>query len=381
MAASNGNDGNTGTQSAPFKTLERGLGVLMPGETLYVRGGTYQGFYSTLKIPSGNSWSQPVTVKAYNKEKVVLTAPPVKSPLHFNDGSRYIIVDGFIMDAKGGDSGIGTGHDSHHIRILNGEVMNAPNSGVISHSGSSAFEFINLRIHDNGNNGSALPGHGVYLSTSSNLIKDCLVYNNAGFGISLYSGGGHNPSYNRILNNKVYSNAQSGKGVGISIYHGTGNSAINNIVWGHNKTGIDIQSGATQAFVYNNTIYNEAYGIYVGDYTSGSKVFNNLISSSSFYGLVIKPNSTNAEIKNNLVYGSGSGRDILNQATATILSKNLEGTTYNPRFQNLGGFDFHLQSGSPAIDAGLGLSEVGEDFDHISRPRGSSHDIGAYEKP
>ena len=50
----------------------------------------------------------------------------------------------------------------------------------------------------------------------------------------------------------------------------------------------------------------------------------------------------------------------------------------NPLFVNPGS-DFHLQSTSPAIDAGLTLSEVTEDYEHNSRPQGSGYDIGAYE--
>ena len=131
---------------------------------------------------------------------------------------------------------------------------------------------------------------------------------------------------------------------------------------------------------YNNTIFKEAYGIY-SDHNSGAWIFNNIISSSFSFGLVIKSESAKTQVKNNLVFGSGSGRDILNQATGTTLSNNLEGSTYNPQFQNPGSLDFHIKSGSPAINAGLKLSsEVPRDFDNISRPKGSSHDIGAYEK-
>ena len=70
----------------------------------------------------------------------------------------------------------------------------------------------------------------------------------------------------------------------------------------------------------------------------------------------------------------------MDKATTTTLSKNLEGNIYNPQFQNPDNLDFHLQSGSPAIDAGLGISEVSKDFEYNSRPKGSSHDIGAYER-
>ncbi|GJL59414.1 MAG: hypothetical protein NPIRA03_22710 [Nitrospirales bacterium] len=372
VAASNGNDGNSGTQQSPFKTLERGVDVLQPGDTLYVRGGTYKGFYFSINIPSGNSWSQPVIIKAYQQEKVVLTSPANKTALQFVNGAHHIIVDGFTIDARGGAAGIGTGN-AHHIRIMNGEVMNASKTGVIAHDASNAFEFINLRIHDNG---SSDYDHGLYITTSNHLVKDCEIYRNTGWGVHIYGSG--SPSNNRIMNNKVYNNARSGRGAGIGVYRGTGNSIVNNIVWGQNKTGIDINSGASNTMVYNNTIHKEAYGIYTSG-SSGTKIINNIVNASSFYGVVIKSTSSSTQLKNNLVYGSGSGRDILNQASSTTLSKNLEGNNFDPKFQNVGSFDFRLRSGSPAIDAGINLSEVKEDFAYTSRPRGSGHDIGAFE--
>ncbi|GEM_PF-5642835 len=41
--------------------------------------------------------------------------------------------------------------------------------------------------------------------------------------------------------------------------------------------------------------------------------------------------------------------------------------------------DFHLQSSSPAIDAGINVPLVSRDYDGISRPQGLAYDIGAYE--
>jgi len=51
----------------------------------------------------------------------------------------------------------------------------------------------------------------------------------------------------------------------------------------------------------------------------------------------------------------------------------------NPQFVNFANHDFHLQPGSPLIDAGIFLSIVPDDFDGDSRPFGSTHDIGAFE--
>lgn len=52
--ATTGSDSNAGTQAAPFRTLNRGVSVLTPGDTLRVGAGTYD---ETLidNIPSGTS--------------------------------------------------------------------------------------------------------------------------------------------------------------------------------------------------------------------------------------------------------------------------------------------------------------------------------------
>ena|SRR6266850_769783 len=63
-------------------------------------------------------------------------------------------------------------------------------------------------------------------------------------------------------------------------------------------------------------------------------------------------------------------------APGGTLTNNL---TSNPNFVNAANADFHLQSSSPARDAGATLPEVPCDHDGNSRPAGSAYDIGAYE--
>jgi len=51
----------------------------------------------------------------------------------------------------------------------------------------------------------------------------------------------------------------------------------------------------------------------------------------------------------------------------------------DPKFVNFAGRDFHLQSSSPLIDAGVTLPEVSDDLDGTPRPQGRNYDIGVYE--
>src|SRR6266699_878074 len=72
--APTGNDANPGGQSQPFRTIKKGVSILQPGDTLYIRQGTYaEAIRTSTGIPSGTSWSNAVTIAGYPNEKVTLT--------------------------------------------------------------------------------------------------------------------------------------------------------------------------------------------------------------------------------------------------------------------------------------------------------------------
>src|SRR5438132_11358755 len=92
--------------------------------------------------------------------------------------------------------------------------------------------------------------------------------------------------------------------------------------------------------------------------------------------------STNGIVKNNISFSNGVNTDF--SGTGTVASNNL---TTNPQFSNPAAGDFHLQSGSPAINQGAALSgpisctdgSTCVDFAGTIRPQGPAWDIGAYE--
>ena len=84
--------------------------------------------------------------------------------------------------------------------------------------------------------------------------------------------------------------------------------------------------------------------------------------------------STNSTVKNNIIFSNVTNTDF--SGTGTVASNNL---TTDPSFVNAATGDFHLQSGSTAINQGATLSEVPDDFNGTRRPQGSAYDIGALE--
>jgi parallel beta-helix repeat protein len=277
--APDGSDWNPGTEDQPFQTLGRGVRDLSPGDTLYVKNGTYTGGYELSNIPSGASWDNPVTMAAYPGHSPVIGAPgqAVVLPLV---KSRYVVIDGFFIDGTNTGVGIeitwGAGI-ADHIRIQNSDIAYAQ-FGIFVTEGSDGNEFIRLQVHDNGFTDF---NHGIYIRSSNNLVEDCSIYDNMGWGVHLYSGWQRGVDNNVIRNNAIYDNGRAGtRGDGILLSSGSGNQAYNNVVWG-NVGGIRIDYNASNTYVYDNTVYeNTGYGIYIGTQSYNALVESNSISNN-----------------------------------------------------------------------------------------------------
>jgi parallel beta-helix repeat protein len=372
--ATNGSDSNPGTISQPFGSIRKSVSVLQAGDTVYIRGGTYNQNLNSNRdvIPNGTSWSNAVTIAAYPGETVTITGPTGDQVINIasttlNPTQRYIVFDGLIIDGvnvRGGNPAIGIGSDGihappDHIRFINIEVKNVnstngqPGGAAPGILATGTFhEFVNCNVHNNGltTDPGGWAGYGFYVNGSDHLIENCQIHDNGGYGIQAYKWGGGADRItirnNQIYNNGLYSTATTG---GLIVASGSGHKVYNNIVQG-NYDGIEVN--CSNCLVYNNTVYgNRSLGIAIGAAGVNSLIKNNISYSNALSN----------------VDDSGSGN---------VLSNNL---TTNPRFVNPSGSDFRLQSGSPAIDSGATLVEVTTDILGMPRPQRTAYDIGAYE--
>jgi hypothetical protein len=276
--APNGSDANPGTEARPFRTIGNGAQSLGPGDTLYIREGTYLESYIRT-IPGGTSWNVPVTVAAYPGERVTIQG----SLLFAGANIAYIIIDSLILDGADLPRGVWwpvveisyspTPSDAaHHIRLQNSEIRNGPGSGVVTICGSESNEFINLEVHDNG---TTEFDHGVYIASANNLIEGSDVYHNAGWGIHVYNGGACVDN-NVVRSNQIHDNAAAGgRGSGIILSSGRANVADSNTIWG-NHGGIHVDYGSIAAQVTNNVIYgNWDFGILIGEGSTDAVVLDN----------------------------------------------------------------------------------------------------------
>jgi hypothetical protein len=357
FVATGGSDDNPGDEAQPFRTVTRGAAALAPGDTLYVKAGTYpESFHDA--IPGGASWSAPVTLAAYPGDTVVLQPQGVGSVFYFSaPSSQFITISGFTIDGRFivhdavriGSLRRPPSATAHDIRFQDSEIRNAPVNGVLVADRAINNRFTNLRVH---HNGTTNLDHGFYISTSGNVVEHSEIFANSGEGVQIYSQ--HlkaSVDENVVRYNRLHDNGVAGTGCGMILSSGRDNLAYDNVVW-NNRCGIRADYGAVDPKIYNNTVVeNAGTGILAGKRSQG------------------------ALIVNNISYLNAGGAITL-QGRGGVANHNL---INDPWFVDPGALDFHLAAGSPAIDAGAPLAEVPDDADGVLRPQGPGYDIGAYE--
>jgi hypothetical protein len=165
---------------------------------------------------------------------------------------------------------------------------------------------------------------------------------------------------NTITNGKGYCFWDSGGG---GTYYN--NVAVNGLLGGFSLQDIAGTYASTGFTVSNNTIVNCAgLGIIMySENPSTSRFVNNIIISGLIGYFYIKFNS------------------ILSQSKV-VVSNNLNVTSVSAaKFVNPAAYDYHLLSGSPAIDGGIDMRAAGITYDRDNnvRPKGVAFDLGAFE--
>ncbi len=401
VVALDGDDASPGSAEAPFRTINHGLSVLQPGDTLVVRAGLYREELRDT-IPSGDSWERPVTLRAMPGEEVIIMPDAgARRVIEFAGDSHHIIVDGFILDGTNTTYEVIklAGNEDpdepspHHIRIMNNEIRNAGaaqssngeyryfSAGILATGNSNYIEYLHNTVHSNGVTDF---DHGIYHTSSYSLIEGNVIYNNKGSGIKI--GWGQDAVDNIVRGNLIYDNntaegadGQKGQGRGIGIYAGSGTLVYNNVIRGAHHSAIDATYGGNNAQIFNNTIYaTDGWGIVVGlgsseaETASNTVVRNNIVYQMGERPAIADLRGINTIIERNLTYGANPHIDKDADSNAQIRD-NLRDV--DPLTDDR----LSLRPGSPAIDAGLVLDEVATDFNGNSRPQGGQHDIGAYE--
>ena len=128
-----GNDSNPGTETLPWKTIQKAANTLVAGDTVLVRGGVYDvpNNGNPIILKNSGTASQYITYKAHPGETVTIQGnyPQSGSSVWYGilgRGKSYIVIDGFTI--KGFHAAVNCEAPGHHFIVRN--VTAAYNSEV-----------------------------------------------------------------------------------------------------------------------------------------------------------------------------------------------------------------------------------------------------------
>jgi len=403
--ATNGNDSNLGTESFPWKTIQKAANTTVAGDTVIVKAGTYNERISESTSGSSGSSIQYIVNGTVNVQG-------------FNISGNYVKVKGFNCNPTGNkwsSNSTGIYISGDYCIIEDNYISDAPYYAILLESTAD-----NCTIRNNQCKRCAFAGmfiQGYNHLVESNEIEDtrCQVkgieYDDAD-GIRVFGSNHtfrgnyiHNISYSNNPGYKPHIDAfQTWQGDDVTVAENClfERNWIELMVslsgWEHG-TGWMLEGGAKNITIKNNVV-KACRGVQAGN-GSGFKILNNTFIGDLSFPVNHNPagiwvdSISNSTIKNNTIceqpwmaiYSSGcSNLDIDYNSTynsngsipgGTIQSHDL--WARDPKFVSLTRGDYHLQSDSSCIDAGATLSEVANDYDGNSRPQGPLYDIGAYE--
>lgn len=343
--ATDGNDSNNGTIDSPYATVYKAISKANAGQTIYVRGGTYNQNIVITKSGTENNY---ITIRNYPNEK-----PVFDHTNYATDGGaiiefskvNYIHIQGIKLCNKNLKSNSGYGilmRQGNHIIIKDVEIsnINVPdptsskvganaiilygnnasvpisnvlidgcyvhdcqtgwNEAVTVNGNSEYVNVINNKIENIGNIGLDFAGHfnackdssldqARYCVAVGNIVSKCVSPNATSYG--LYNDGGRDNTFDR---NIVY---ECSGGIEIGSEEGAKYSdyPVKNIVVKNN-------------LVYNNTQAGLSVGGYDNDATGivyNTKIYNNTLvnNGNSDGGKELGINKTSGtDIRNNIFY-------------------------------------------------------------------------------
>ena len=293
------------------------------------------------------------------------------------------------IEYKGGGNAISS-NTLHHIPFQSSMPDTYP-FPVLASGADDASAVSNNVIHDNGAFGTIDSIHGIYVDggQTNQLIYGNTVYNiPRGHGIKFIGASGS--IYRNLVHDCYYGgiavNSNGAVNVTVSIY--------SNILYGNHFGFVEYGKGAGEINVslYNNTLYlnnsitrdaspNE---INLDDDVTSLVIKNNIVYATANRFAYSMPTQSGAVINHNALY-QASGNLIYYNASARTWATwqgygfDTAGLNADPLLVSPSTGDFHLQAGSPAINAGVDVG-LTSDYAGATVPQGSAPDIGAYER-
>ena len=427
--ATNGNDNNSGTVSSPFLTIIHAIDMAQPGDIIELRGGTYTAS-TEIRIPKSN-----LTIRSYPNEWAVVTTPmndeEIASTFWYNEPDvsggvlEYLEITGGyyygVMLETNWEWGVPDNqrHGASNITIRNCKIHHTGRDCIKIKPGCANIHIISCEIYNSGSGPGAVidfNAEGIdNVNGSGMIVKNCYFHNTATSGV--YAKGG--ASNCLIEENLLVDLGDHGILLGFytdsdyfdananpNYYECLNSVARNNIVINTGGSGIGFFA-AKDCKAYNNTVITPSTLYHAPLYFSKGEIW---ISSTE----TATPPCVNVTVENNIFIDSGpsdSGEEFTvrvregsltgnNSVNHNIYRSTMGAAVFDDNvtwpymtfteWQNTMGLDaqsmegnpmlnaqYHLQAGSPAINAGAAVSGLTRDYD--GNTRSGALDIGADE--
>ena len=411
-----GNDKNPGSAARPWKTIQHAADRMAPGDTVVVGAGSY------------NERVQ-VTISGLAGAPIHYRANGVVWMQGFSVSASYITIQGFHITDTPDDwrDGVGIWVQGTHCLIEDNEIYFATRDGIVLFAEpfdspkTSDCVVRNNRLHRDTMSGIEVRGQ-------NNLIEGNEIWGTIQYhpkwrnppawadadGMRFFGSGHvirgnyiHDISYNDPENISPHIDCFQTWGPAHDIVFERNvcrNMEIKTIYQNGQGFMIEQSSAPVQNIIVRNNILETFRGLEVFDCPSLIIVNNTFVGDLAYVehwpvGIDIM-RSPNLVVANNIFYNVGGGvAPYLSADDATLrtaqVGHNLvymsdgrrpAGTPnpgdrwrVDPELASPSTGDYRLCPGSPAIDAGIPLATVKDDFDGRSRPQGAGYDIGAYE--
>ena len=410
-------DGNgNGTASSPFGAIQNGIDASQPGDLVTVAAGTYNESLDTVRNGSSGS---PITVRAElgGGEVVVTSSGRVLSVDH-----AYHVFRGLVLDGQYGDSDtVSIASSGDHLTLEDCEVrrsgrdcvdMDAPEGVLIEssliHHCLNWDTDLDVRDDAHGVTGGPVPdltvrnteihtfsGDAIQFDSSrSSPGWDDIVVEGCTFWLEPLPSGvngfpaGIEPGENAI-DTKTYSGNVSNLTIRDTVAYGFRgghtnvgimsafnlkeniDALLDGITTYDNEVAFRLRGPDASVTILNAVVYDVDKAVRYEDDIVDPELYN------ATFGRLVTDSFQEAS-------SSGTTFDVRN---LLLLGSSLPSEASDPSNMFVGGSafvasgsdDYHLATGSPAIDQGTTLAAVTTDRDGVARPQEQAYDVGAYE--
>jgi hypothetical protein len=408
----------TGTAASPFGRIQDGIRAAQPGDVVSVAAGSYK---ESLRTVRAGTPSARITVRAdSNRGSVIVTyTGRVLTAAH-----AYVTVEGLVLDGNyGGDDAVVVSSAATAFILRNSEVRRSSYDGVDLRAPSDVLIEDSLIHHTLNAAGGRTDAHGIVAGAVRRLtIRRTEIHTFSGDALQVDPNRAA-PGWSDVVidgcnlwlaplpsnqngfaagtvpgENAVDTKADGGlPRARITIRNtnawGFRNGLVSNMAAFNLKENVDavvdgvtvwdssiafrVRGGSAAspgvwARVQNTVVYNTASAFRYEDDVQNLRVWN--VTVGSGVTLAFQPENSSAagvDVRNLLVFGTVLAREAASSSNLAVGAG---------AFVDAARHNYQLAAGSPAIDAGVTISQVTRDRRETTRPQGPGYDVGAFER-